>query len=87
MKFGYDSNWNFQKDKDLYHYASSDWDYHKYIVLMKDGSVHKFSSICDEGYNGIASCYVEALTKDDELDDYEWEFEDILMWSDVTGVL
>ena len=54
---------------------------------MKDGSVHKFPSICDEGYNGIASCYVEALTKDDELNDYEWEFEDILMWSDITGVL
>lgn len=87
-KFYEYSKWHFQDEEDLYSYACSSWDYCKYVVVMKDGTFHKFSSICDEGGLGAVSCYVEAMTFDNELDsDFEWEYEDILMWSDVTGVV
>lgn len=60
--------WHRQSEKDIYD-SFNDWSYHTFICLMDDGSVQKFSGICDECGDGTVNKHIDAV--DDEYDDVD----------------
>lgn len=71
------SQWNRQKDKDIYFECGKHWGA-EYIIKMKDGTTHLAYGGCDEGGDGSVSTYLHFQD-----DDYEWEYDDIDIWYEV----
>lgn len=62
------NTWHKQSEKDIYD-SFNDWSYHTFLCLMDDGSVQKFSGICDECVDGTVNKHIDAI--DDEYDDVD----------------
>ena len=60
--------WHRQSEKDIYD-SFNDWNYHTFLCLMDDGTVQKFSGICDECVDGTVNKHIDAF--DDKYDDVD----------------
>lgn len=68
--------WHLQEKENIYD-AFVGWDCHRFVCLMKDNTIHMFSGINDETYNGEISTHVDCW--DDDYDDVDR----IVMWIEV----
>lgn len=67
--------WKLQSENDIYD-SVTDWDYHEYRCIMKDGKEVLANGIADEGFDGHCSTYI-----DFHEDDYS--VDDIVYWCEV----
>ena len=65
------SQWQLQSDNDIYD-AVDDWEFHRFLCIMKDGNQVFASGYADESYDGFA-------TKDISIDG-DYTMDDILFW-------
>lgn len=66
--------WHKESEENIYD-AITDWSNHRFVCLMKDGTIQVFSGIQDENYNG------EIVTHIDNTNDYDTD--DIVMWTEI----
>ena len=71
--------WNKQDEKDIYD-SFNDWSYHRFVCLMKDGSIQVFTGICDEHDDGMVEKHINCSTSD------HFYIDDINMWIEVPEV-
>ena len=69
------SQWQLQSEKDIYD-SFDDWDYHRFICIMKDNKEVFASGITDEGYEGNVS-------KSIWFNDESYSCDDILFWMEI----
>lgn len=60
---------------------SKDWNYHRFVCLMKDNTIQVFSGTNDETYDGEINTYIVCVS-----DDSHDNTDDILMWIEVPGI-
>ena len=67
--------WKLQSEDDIYD-SVTDWDYHEYRCIMKDGKEVKASGIADEGFEGHCCTYIDFHEGD-------YNVDDIVYWCEV----
>lgn len=73
-------NWQLQSENDILN-AVVPWDLYRFACVMKDNSIQIFTGICDETADGQINQHFDCID-----DDYEWDFDDIVMWIEVPDV-
>lgn len=66
--------WHKESEESIYN-SITDWGYHRFACLMKDGTIQVFSGIRDENYNGEIANHI------DNADNYDTD--DIVMWTEI----
>lgn len=69
-------HWNSQSANDIYD-SINDWDYHKYVCIMKDDKVCEWRGIQDESYDGEINTYIYPVN------DEEYSVDDIVYWTEL----
>lgn len=69
-------SWNKQDKEDIYS-SFNDWEYHRFVCLMKNGSIQVFTGICDEHDDGMVEKHLNCSTND------HFNIDDIYMWTEV----
>lgn len=70
-------NWQLNAEHDILN-AVLPWGYYRFICVMKDNSIQIFTGICDETADGQINQHLDCID-----DNYEWNFDDIIMWIEV----
>ena len=70
-------SWQVQAENNIYE-AVEPWDYHRFVCLMKDGTIAEFSGICDETCDGSINQHLDCV--DEKL---LYGVDDIVMWIEV----
>lgn len=65
--------WNSQSEKDIYD-SFNDWDYHRFVCLMINGSIQEFVGMCDECSDGSVNKHIYAVN-----DEYN-DVDNIVYW-------
>lgn len=55
----------------------NDWDYHRYVCIMKDGNVCKWSGMNHELYDGSVNKHIHPVN------DEEYSVDDIMYWTEL----
>ena len=76
----FEMTWQVQAENDIYD-VLNDWDYHRFVCLMKDGTIAEFSGICDETCEGSINQHLDCV--DDKL---LYDVDDIVMWIEVPNI-
>jgi len=72
--------WQVEAEHSIYD-AVQDWDYHRFVCLMKDNTIQVFSGMNDETYNGEINTHIDCVS------DYShYNTDEILMWIEVPGI-
>ena len=69
--------WHLQEKEDIYD-AVKGWSLHKFVCIMKNGTIQRFNGICDEDYEGHIYVHIEGIN--DAYDDVN----DIVKWIEFT---
>ena len=72
--------WQVEAEHSIYD-AVQDWNYHRFVCLMKDNTIQVFTGINDETYNGEINTYINCVS-----DDSHDNTDDILMWIEVPKI-
>ncbi len=67
--------WHLQTEDDIWD-VLYDWAYHKFICIVKDGSIVEFSGSSDETYNGEINEYLDCINGD-------YDSDDIVLWMEI----
>ena len=67
--------WKLQSEDDIYD-SVTDWDYHEYRCIMKDGKEVRASGIADEGFEGHCFTYID-------FHDGDYNVDDIVYWCEI----
>ena len=67
--------WKLQSEDDIYD-SVTDWDYHEYRCIMKDGKEARASGIADEGFEGHCFTYID-------FHDGDYNVDDIVYWCEI----
>jgi len=67
--------WKLQSEDDIYD-SVTDWDYHEYRCIMKDGKEVLANGIADEGFDGHCCTYINFHEGD-------YNVDDIVYWCEV----
>jgi len=70
-------NWQLQAENDILNAVVS-WDLYRFVCVMKDNTIQLFTGMCDETADGEINKNFNCVN-----DDYEWDFDDIVMWIEV----
>lgn len=68
------AQWQLQSDKDIYE-SFNDWDFHKFLCIMKDGKQIEASGIIDESGSGFCCKYIDF--------DGDYDVEDLVFWLEI----
>lgn len=68
-------HWNRQDENDIYD-SFDDWNYHRYVCIMKDGQVSTWGAILDEHYDGSIEKHINPIEGD-------YSVDDILYWTEL----
>ena len=69
--------WHVQEKEDIYD-AIQDWSNHKFVCIMKDGTIQQFNGIRDEDCEGHINVHIDGAN-----DDYD-NVDDIVKWIEFT---
>jgi hypothetical protein len=67
--------WKLQSEDDIYD-SITDWDYHEYRCIMKDGKEAIANGIADEGFDGHCCTYIDFYED-------KYNVDDIVYWCEV----
>ena len=67
--------WYFQDEDNLWH-SILDWDFHRFVCVMKDNSIQVFTGSADEDSNGEVHKYVKC-------DNDDYDIDDVIAWMEV----
>lgn len=67
--------WHIQTVDDIWD-VLYDWGYHKFICVVKNGSVVEFSGLCDETYDGEIIEHLDCI-------DGDYDSDDIMLWMEI----
>ena len=69
--------WHLQEKEDIYD-AVKDWGIYKFVCVMKDGTIQRFTGILDEDCEGHINVHIDGVN-----DDYN-DVDDIVKWIELT---
>ena len=72
--------WQSQAENDIYD-AVDDWDYHKFVCLMKGNSIEIFTGMRDESDDGEINVYLDCIENR-----FSYDVDDIVMWIEVPDI-
>jgi len=72
--------WHKQSEEDIDD-SFNDWSLHRFVCLMKDGSIQEFTGMLDECYDGSINLHLDCVN-----DEYDWEYDDIIFWIEVPNI-